>query len=67
MFQVGESAGKSGSFFFFSQDGNFIIKTISATEKDILLRILDNLVDHYQFTNPKSLLAKIYGMFNLRT
>lgn len=32
VFKAGESQGKSGSFFFFSQDQNFIIKTM--TESD---------------------------------
>ena len=29
VYKAGESAGKSGSFFFFSQDEKFIIKTMT--------------------------------------
>ena len=29
VFKAGESQGKSGSFFFFSHDKNFIIKTMT--------------------------------------
>lgn len=30
VFKAGQGAGKSGSFFFFSYDNRFIIKTLSA-------------------------------------
>jgi Phosphatidylinositol-4-phosphate 5-Kinase len=33
VFKAGEASGASGSFFFFSHDKNFIIKTISVDEK----------------------------------
>ena len=29
VFKAGEGAGRSGSFFFFSHDSKFIIKTVS--------------------------------------
>ena len=29
IFKAGEGAGRSGSFFFFSQDNRFIVKTMS--------------------------------------
>lgn len=38
------SPGKSGSFFYFSQDYRFIIKTISHTEFKFLLKILAQYV-----------------------
>ena len=47
IFKAGQSAGASGSFFFFTADKKFIIKSISKTEKEVLLRILPKLVDHY--------------------
>lgn len=33
IFQAGQSSGKSGSFFFFSSDNRYIIKTINPSEK----------------------------------
>ena len=33
IFQAGESQGKSGSFFFFSHDKRFILKTLLKDEK----------------------------------
>jgi len=33
VFQAGEGAGASGSFFFFSDDNRFIIKTLQGQEK----------------------------------
>jgi len=32
VFNAGEGAGRSGSFFFFSHDNKFIIKTITKME-----------------------------------
>ena len=32
VFKAGESQGKSGSFFFFSHDKNFIIKTMTDSD-----------------------------------
>lgn len=46
VFQAGEGAGKSGSFFFFSHDNRFLIKTLKGKEKKILLNMLDDYVDH---------------------
>lgn len=41
-----KSSGKSGSFFFYSEDGNYLIKTIYKKEFDILLEILPDYYDH---------------------
>jgi len=40
VFKAGASSGKSGSFFFFSADNRFIIKTLQGNERENLLRIL---------------------------
>ena len=32
IFKAGESAGQSGSFFFFSHDNRFIIKTLNSDD-----------------------------------
>ena len=67
VFQAGEGAGKSGSFFFFSHDNRFLIKTLKVAEKRILLNMLDDYIDHIEKTNNKSLLARIYGIFTVKT
>ena len=36
-------------------------------EKAILSNMLDDLIHHYEATNNKSLLARIYGMFTIKT
>ena len=40
VFQAGEGAGRSGSFFFFSHDNKFIVKTMSKEELVLFLRLL---------------------------
>ena len=46
VFKAGEGAGKSGSFFFFSHDNRFLIKTLKGSEKKKMLEILDHYIDH---------------------
>ena len=67
IFKSGQGAGKSGSFFFFSKDNKFIIKTMRGNEKPLMTKIVDGMVKHLEQTNGKSLLARYYGMFTVRT
>lgn len=67
VFKAGEGAGASGSFFFFSHDNKFLIKTMNSEEKDLMLCILDDYIIHIKRTNNKSLLARIYGIFSIKT
>jgi 1-phosphatidylinositol-4-phosphate 5-kinase len=67
VFQAGEGAGASGSFFFFSKDNRFLIKTLRHSEKKILLGMLDSYQKHLEQTQNKSLIARIYGVFTFRT
>ena len=46
VFQAGEGTGKSGSFFFFSHDRKFLIKTMKKKELDIMLKILPDYIKH---------------------
>jgi len=63
-FNAGEGAGKSGSFFFFSHDRKYIIKTMSSSEIAVMLKILPNYIEHLRRT-PNSLIAKIFGIFTI--
>ena len=67
VFQAGQSAGASGSFFFFSRDNRFIIKTLQGEEIADLVNMLDDYIEHLQATKNQSLLARIYGVFRVRT
>mmetsp|Transcript_48589 Transcript_48589/g.65997 ORF Transcript_48589/g.65997 Transcript_48589/m.65997 type:complete len:105 (+) Transcript_48589:910-1224(+) len=65
VFKAGEGAGKSGSFFFFSHDRKFIIKTMVQSELDLFMKILPDYIKHLE-TNKTSLIAKIFGVFTVR-
>jgi len=65
VFQAGEGAGRSGSIFFFSHDDRFIVKTMSTGELELFCRILPKYADYLE-KNPRSLLAKILGVFTIR-
>ncbi len=59
------SPGKSGSFFYFSQDYRFIIKTIHHYEHRFLLKILPNYVGHVK-NNPNTLISRIFGLHRVK-
>jgi hypothetical protein len=65
VFKAKESAGKSGSFFFFSYDRKFLIKTMNNRELAVYLNALPDYMYHLK-NNPKSLIARIYGIFTVR-
>ncbi|KAG2372711.1 hypothetical protein C9374_013612 [Naegleria lovaniensis] len=54
------SDGKSGSFFFYSNDRKFMVKTISKAEVACLKRILP-MYYKYLSQNPDSLIVRILG------
>ena len=57
--------GRSGSFFFFSYDKKYIVKTICDVELQFMI---ENLQVYYRYLvdNPDSLLTRYYGMVKLR-
>jgi 1-phosphatidylinositol-4-phosphate 5-kinase len=59
------SEGKSGSFFCFSPDNNFIMKTIDISEVKVLREILPSYYDHLA-SNPHSLLTRLYGLHSVK-
>jgi 1-phosphatidylinositol-4-phosphate 5-kinase len=58
------STGKSGSLFYYTRDGKYIIKTISKTEYMFLKKILPNYFNHLR-NYPNSLLPKFFGCYRL--
>lgn len=59
------SPGKSGSFFYFSRDYRFIIKTIRHAEHKFLLRVLRRYWEHVK-ANPHTLLSRFYGLHRVK-
>lgn len=64
LFKSGESQGKSGSFFFFSHDQEFIIKTMFKDEFDTFMKVVADYYEYLRF-QPKSIIARIYGVFQV--
>ena len=64
IFKAKESAGKSGSFFFFSYDRKFLIKTMNGSEMKLFRESLPFYLLHLR-DNPDSLIARIYGIFTV--
>ncbi|EGW31399.1 uncharacterized protein SPAPADRAFT_61964 [Spathaspora passalidarum NRRL Y-27907] len=59
------SPGKSGSFFYYSRDYRFIIKTIHHAEHRQLRRILKDYHSHVK-ENPNTLVSQIYGLHRIK-
>ena len=59
------SEGKSGSFFFFTHDNRFIIKTISDTEFNKLKNDLIPSLYNHVMENNNTMLTRIYGLYTL--
>jgi hypothetical protein len=58
------STGKSGSFFYYSTDGEFMVKTVSKSESHFFRKILAAYFHHLE-TNPNSLITRFYGHHKL--
>ena len=62
---IKESLGKSGSFFISTDDNRYMIKTLKSEELELLKHaFLKEYVKHIK-QNPKSLLCRLYGMYNI--
>ncbi|KIM24216.1 hypothetical protein M408DRAFT_11102 [Serendipita vermifera MAFF 305830] len=59
------SPGKSGSFFYFSRDYRFIIKTIRAVEHKWLRTVLKDYYQHVK-DNPHTLISRFYGLHRVK-
>lgn len=59
------SSGKSGSFFYYSRDYRFIIKTIHHSEHKQLRRILKDYYNHVK-SNPNTMVSQFYGLHRLK-
>jgi 1-phosphatidylinositol-4-phosphate 5-kinase len=59
------SPGKSGSFFYFSRDYRFIIKTIHHSEHKFLRSVLKDYYQHIR-NNPHTLLSRFYGLHRVK-
>ncbi|KAK4140439.1 uncharacterized protein C8A04DRAFT_32024 [Dichotomopilus funicola] len=59
------SPGKSGSFFYFSRDYKYIIKTIHHAEHKFLRKILKDYYQHVK-DNPNTLLSQFYGLHRVK-
>lgn len=57
--------GASGSFFYFSEDGRYIVKTLTKGEAEFLITLLPYYTD-YMASHPDSLLTKFLGFHSVK-
>lgn len=58
------SSGKSGSFFYYTSDGRFLLKTMTRTEFKFLKKILRKYYE-YILDNPRTLITKFFGLHKI--
>jgi 1-phosphatidylinositol-4-phosphate 5-kinase len=56
--------GRSGSFFFFSNDKKLLVKSMKQDDVDAWNKSFKQYALHVK-TNPESLLARIYGVYSI--
>ena len=56
------SSGKSGSFFYYTQDSRFVLKTIPRSEFKFMKSILKNYHEYLTRHNHESLISKVLGI-----
>ena len=62
---IKKSQGKSGSFFISTDDNKYMIKTLKSDELELLKHaFLKEYIEHIK-NNPRSLLCRLYGMYNI--
>ena len=59
-----KSTGKSGSFFFYTDDHKYLLKSIRRSEFKVLLKKLKQYYE-YILENPESLLPRYYGLHRI--
>ncbi|KAI7749148.1 hypothetical protein M8C21_001213 [Ambrosia artemisiifolia] len=58
------SPGKSGSIFYLSHDGKFVIKTLRTSELQVLLKMLPSYYNHVR-AHDNTLITKFYGLHEI--
>ena len=56
--------GRSAAFFYYSQDGRFIVKTLSRSEAELLIELLPSYAA-YMSAQPNSLLSRFVGFHSV--
>ena len=65
IFNICEGEGSSGSFFFFSYDKKFIIKTLTKEELRLFMSFIGEYTKHLTSSHG-SIIVKIFGVFTLK-
>jgi len=62
---MGKNAGKGGMQIVQTYNKKFLLKEVTYIEKHVLISFIGKYLEHLK-KNPKSLIAKIFGLFSLK-
>ena len=63
------SEGKSGAFLYFTSDGRYIVKTVTRSERTVILKIADNMLSYFEGevgAGRKAFIATPFGFHSIR-
>ena len=63
------TGGNSGSFFFFTEDKKYIVKTISLKEVKVFESVINDLQEHYtnqESQGSPSLITMVHGIYQFK-
>ena len=59
-----EKGGKSGQFFYSTENNRFLVQTVSDSELKALVALMRRVYDHHKYSH--SLLRKHYGIYEIK-
>jgi 1-phosphatidylinositol-4-phosphate 5-kinase len=59
------STGKSGSFFYYTSDGRFLLKTMKKAEFKFFKSFLPHYFQHIVRDNKESLISRLFGLHKM--
>ena len=62
---INETEGRGGSFFVNTDDHEYILKTITFEEMELMRNVLLNKMVHYFYNNNDSIICRIYGVYKI--
>jgi 1-phosphatidylinositol-4-phosphate 5-kinase len=61
-----DAGGRSGAWFFCTEDARFLLKTTTTKEKNVLLKRLRKYTEHVEKHGRNTFLPQIYGCYSIK-
>eukprot|EP00040_Diaphanoeca_grandis_P034455 m.213684 g.213684 ORF g.213684 m.213684 type:complete len:1041 (+) comp33157_c0_seq1:465-3587(+) len=58
--------GGSGSLLYLTQDRKYVVKTVSSSERDLMIEMLDDYMRHVETCRNSTRVCQIFGLYDLK-